>query len=102
MRTLLFIFISITVIFSEDIFAIEQYRKPTRDEVIRAAAPCKSTGSKVPINDTYVCPRGESGPSGQAMTDDRIECAVQIALSLAAIDEIGKNWAKQLQTGRWK
>ena len=53
------------------------------------------------MNDKYTCPIGDfSLESSLSLSKERIECGIQIALSLAKIDEEADKWTQGLQKQR--
>jgi hypothetical protein len=71
--------------------------------VKKAAEPCMQTGSKIPIDERYTCPVGNfDAGNSLSLTRERVECSIQIALSIEAIDRKAALWTKELQSSREK
>ena len=101
------IYLSIIIIsffaYWSDSYSAPVIYRPTNQEVEAAAKPCLPGWSGVPINDKYTCPVWDiSSNDGLGLSKERIECSIQIALSLEAIDKKSATWIKQLQTSREK
>ena len=86
----------------ESMYAAVIYR-PSLQEIEAAAKPCLPGWNGIAINDKYSCPVGDfSAGNSIGLTKERVECSIQIALSLEAIDKKSELWVKQLQTSREK
>ncbi len=85
------------------VYSASPIYRPSMKEVEDAAKPCLPGWNGIAIHDKYSCPIGDfSAGNGIWVSKERIECSIQIALSLEAIDKKSALWAKQLQTSREK
>jgi hypothetical protein len=95
--------ICIFSLISQEIYAAPPIYRPGLVEIEAAAKPCLPGGSGIPINDKYTCPIGDfSEGSSLSLSEERIKCSIQIALSLESIDKKAGLWTKQLQSSREK
>lgn len=98
---LLCILVSFTFFSQVEISQAVAIYKPTNAEVEAATTSCIETNT--PLDDRYTCPVWDfSEGNKRPLTREIMECSIQIALSLDAIDKKWKTWAKQLQTSREK
>ncbi len=90
----------IASLMAHETYAVSIYR-PGLVEIEAAARPCLPWGSGIPINDTYTCPLWESSLGNSLpLTQERITCSIQIALSLVKIDAEADIWTQGLQKQR--
>ncbi len=100
---LLCIFILLTVRWWGVSSAAPSIYRPSLKEVAEAAKPCLPGWNGIAINDKYSCPVWDfSAGNSIWLTKERVECSIQIALSLEAIDKKSALWAKKIQSSREK
>lgn len=101
-----FLFLSISfviLLWWATVYSAPAIYRPSVKEVEDAAKPCLPWWNGIAINDKYTCPVGNFvGGNGQWLSKEKIECSIQIALSLEAIDKKSALWTKQLQSSREK
>jgi Tfp pilus assembly protein PilE len=95
-----FIFFILTFSFLEYASAaVPSYTRPTRTEIETATRACFEKGK--PANEKYKCPAGNyTDSTSQILSQEIVECSIQMSLSFSAIDEAAKKWAEELQKQR--